>query len=50
MRFLTTIVQSGNTTGIHVPDTVVDDLGAGKRPKVRVTLNDYTYRSSIAPW
>ena len=31
-----------------MPPTVVDALGAGKRPPVRVTLNGYTYRSTIA--
>ena len=50
MRFHTTIVQSGKTaTGIEVPGEIVDALGAGKRPKVLVTVNGYTYRSSIAP-
>lgn len=49
MRFHTTILQSGKTTtGIQVPDEIVDALGAGKRPKVSVTINGYTYRSSIA--
>ena len=50
MKFQTTILQTGkNTTGIPVPETVVETLGAGKCPPVRVTLNGYTYRSSIAP-
>ena len=49
MKFRTTILQGGKTTtGIHVPDEVVGALGAGKRPPVRVTLNGYTYRSTIA--
>jgi len=49
MRFHTTILQGDKTaTGIHVPDEVVEGLGAGKRPKVRVTIRGYTYRSSIA--
>jgi hypothetical protein len=49
MRFHTTILQSGKTAaGIEVPPAIVDALGAGKRPKVRVTIGDYTYRSSIA--
>ena len=49
MRFHTTIEQGGKTaTGIHVPDDVVSGLGAGKRPKVRVTIEGYTYRSSVA--
>jgi len=50
MKFQTTILQTGkNTTGIPVPEEVVAALGAGKRPPVQVTLNGYTYRSSIAP-
>ncbi len=49
VRFRTTIVQSGkNTTGIEVPPEVVEALGAGKRAKVKVTIGDYTYRSSLA--
>jgi hypothetical protein len=49
MKFRTTILSAGkNITGIHVPDEVVEGLGAGKRPPVRVTLNGYTYRNTIA--
>ncbi|MEO8251635.1 MAG: YdeI/OmpD-associated family protein [Chloroflexota bacterium] len=49
MRFHTTILQGDKTaTGIHVPDEVVDALGAGRRPPVKVTLNGFTYRSTIA--
>ncbi|HYX10448.1 MAG TPA: YdeI/OmpD-associated family protein [Candidatus Acidoferrum sp.] len=49
MRFHTTILQAGRTaTGIRVPDEVVEALGAGRRPPVRVTISGYTYRSTIA--
>lgn len=49
MRFRTTILQSDKTaTGIEVPPAVVEQLGAGKRPPVRVTINGFTYRSTIA--
>ncbi len=49
MRFHTTIQQSGKTaTGIIVPAEIVEGLGAGKRPAVTVTINGYTYRSTIA--
>lgn len=49
MRFRTTIVQGDKTaTGIRVPTEIVEALGAGRRPKVSVTLRDYTYRSSVA--
>ena len=49
MRFRATLEQSGKTaTGVEVPSTVVDGLGAGKRPAVWVTINGHSYRSSIA--
>lgn len=49
MRFHTTILNSdGTTTGIRIPDEVIEALGAGKRPPVRVTVNGYTYRSTVA--
>jgi hypothetical protein len=49
MRFRTVILQGDKTaTGIRVPNEVVEALGAGKRPKVTVAINGYTYRSSIA--
>jgi hypothetical protein len=49
MRFRATIQLGGKTaTGIQVPDAVVADLGGGKRPAVRVTINGYTYRSTVA--
>ena len=47
--FATTLLPTGkNTTGIVVPESVVAELGAGKKPKVVVTLNGFEYRSSIA--
>jgi len=48
MKFKTTILQSGNNTGIEVPTEVVEGLGGGKKPAVIVTVGDYGYRSSIA--
>jgi hypothetical protein len=50
MGFRTTILQTGKTAaGIEVPEAVVTALGSGKRPKVNVTINGYTYRSTVAP-
>jgi hypothetical protein len=49
MEFSTTMFQDGNNTGIEVPAEVVEALGAGKRPPVAVTVNGYTYRSTVAP-
>ena len=48
MRFETTLSQSGNNTGIEVPPEIVEQLGAGKRPAVNVSVNGYEYRSTIA--
>src|SRR3954469_24106376 len=49
MRFRTTILQGDKTaTGIRIPDEVVEALGKGKRPPVRVTINGFTYRSTVA--
>lgn len=39
---------TGATSFLEVPPQVVEALGAGKRPKVRVTLNGYAYRSTVA--
>ena len=49
LTFHTTILQTGkNTAGIQVPEEIIEKLGAGKRPLVRVTINKYTYRSAVA--
>jgi len=49
MTFRTTIVLGGKTaTGLRVPPEVVTELGAGKRPAVRVSIGPYTYRSTVA--
>jgi len=49
MRFRATIERGGTTaTGVEVPEEVVESLGSGRRPKVRVKINGYTYRTSVA--
>lgn len=50
--FTTTILQADglNATGIRVPVEVMAELGGGKRPKVKVTVNGFTYRSTVAPY
>ncbi len=47
-KFTTTILQIGNNTGIEVPEPAVEKLSSGKRPAVKVTLNGFTYRSTVA--
>jgi hypothetical protein len=48
MRFETTMAQTGNNTGIPVPEEVVTALGGGKRAAVSVTVNGYAYQSTLA--
>lgn len=48
MRFRETILLGGKTaTGIPVPDDILEGLGGGKRPAVSVTINGYTYRTTV---
>lgn len=48
MKFTTTIYQVGNNTGIEVTEEIIQQLNAGKKPLVAVSLNGYTYQSAIA--
>jgi len=49
MRFHTTILQAGKTaTGIEIPEEIVNALGGGRRPAITVTINGFTYRSTVA--
>ena len=48
--FRTTLhgVADMNATGIEIPAAVVEGLGAGKRPKVVVTIAGSSYRSTVS--
>ena len=35
-------------TGIQVPAEIITALDSGKKPKVKLTLNGYTYRTTVA--
>jgi uncharacterized protein YdeI (YjbR/CyaY-like superfamily) len=50
MKFRTKIRQAeGSTaTGIEIPDEVIAALAAGKKPAVRLSVNGYAYRSTVA--
>nr|BFE66179.1 hypothetical protein GCM10020063_107050 [Dactylosporangium thailandense] len=49
MRFRATLELHGRTaTGITVPAEVVEALGTSRKPPVTVTINGYTYRSTVA--
>ncbi len=42
--FNTTLTAFGNNTGIVVPDEVMEELNAGKRPSLMVRVNGYAYQ------
>ena len=48
--FTTKVLQgaSKNVTGIVVPPAIVEQLAAGRKPPVKVTINGYTYRNTVA--
>jgi bifunctional DNA-binding transcriptional regulator/antitoxin component of YhaV-PrlF toxin-antitoxin module len=49
MRFTATVELHGKSaTGIVVPDEVVEALGSGRKPAVTVTINGFTYPSTVA--
>lgn len=52
VTFTTTLLQAEgmNATGIQVPAETVAALGKGKRPPVKVTVNGFTYRSTVAAY
>jgi hypothetical protein len=50
--FTTSVLQEEGmqATGIRVPAEIIPSFGMGKKPKVKVTLNGYSYRTTIAPY
>jgi hypothetical protein len=49
MKFKTTLVQgqSKNVVGIVIPAEIIESLGGGRRPPVKVTINGYSYRNTV---
>jgi Bacteriocin-protection, YdeI or OmpD-Associated/Domain of unknown function (DUF1905) len=48
MRIRAQIELTGKTAaGFEVPANIVESLGSGKHPPVRVTINGHTYRTSV---
>ena len=48
-KFKTTLLTAGKTaTGICIPDEIVEALNGGKKPPIKITLNGYTYRGTVA--
>jgi len=47
--FHTKILSTGGSTaGIKIPPEIVESLGSGKKPAVKVTINGKTYQSTVA--
>ena len=47
--FHTTLKKNdGTATGIEIPPEIIEALGAGKKPPVKVTMNGKTYQSTVA--
>ncbi len=44
MKYTAELKLTGNNTGIEIPDSVLDELGAGKRPRLKVTLNGFSFQ------
>jgi len=47
VTFETTVAASGNNTGIVVPGELIEQLAAGNRPSVVVSVNGYEYRNTV---
>jgi Bacteriocin-protection, YdeI or OmpD-Associated/Domain of unknown function (DUF1905) len=48
VNFQATLELDGQTaTGITVPSAVMESLGVGKRPAVSVTINGFTFSTSV---
>jgi len=49
LKFSTVLLTAGKTaTGIKIPDEIIEKLGGGKKPLVKITINNFTYRSAVA--
>jgi hypothetical protein len=47
-KFTTVVKTAGKTAaGIVVPPEIVEALGSGRNPKVKVSVNGYTFRGTV---
>lgn len=48
-KFKTTLLTAGKTaTGICIPNQIIESFNAGRKPPIKITLNQFTYRSTVA--
>ena len=48
IAFRTKVWQMGNNTAIQLSPEIIEKLGSGRRPLVRMTIKNHTYRSAVA--
>jgi hypothetical protein len=48
ITFRTRVWQMGNNTAIQLSPEIIEKLGSGRRPLVRMTIKNHTYRSAVA--
>ena len=44
--YTTRVIGDGNHASLHIPDSVLAELGANRRAPLKVTINGHTYRST----
>ena len=49
MKFIALVIPAGNAAAVAVPEKVVEALGAGARPPVKIEIHGHTWRSRIMP-
>jgi hypothetical protein len=47
VTFQATVAVTVSNTGIVVPEEAIEQLAAGKRPLVLLTVNGYEYRNTV---
>lgn len=48
MKFSTVVEPPEPMRGLEVPAEIVEDLGGGARPRVKITVNGHSWRSRVA--
>ena len=46
VTYTTTVIGYGKHASIHIPDEILEKLGANKRAPLKITINGYTYQST----
>lgn len=46
VTYKTLVIGDGNHASLHIPDSVLAELGANRRAPLKVTINGHTYRST----